>query len=292
MNVGVVDIGTNSMRLLITDGVEEVGRWVEVTGLGRGLEESGLLSEDALRSTIEVLERFGRRMDDAGVRRRLAMATSASRDAVNRNVLFERAEAALGVRPTLMSGIQEGRYAFDGALSGLDPVGPVVVSDIGGGSTEFVTADQAVSVDIGTLRLGDRALPDRPARGEQIAEARAMLDSLFSSVEVGEVRTHVGVAGTWTSLAAIALDLSEYDSDLVHGSVVTIDDIRQLTERLCVLTLDETRAIPSLDPRRAPVILPGALIATAVMRRLGSKETIVSEKDTLDGAALELIGIP
>ncbi len=291
MNVGVVDIGTNSMRLLITDGVVEVGRWVEVTGLGRGLEESGSLSEAALAPTIAVLEDFGRLMDDAGVERRLAIATSASRDAANRDVLFARAEAALGVRPRLITGSQEGRYAFRGALSGLDPAGPVVVSDIGGGSTEFVTSDSVVSVDIGTVRLGDRVLPQRPPTTDHLEAVEELLESLFSEVDEGDVGTLVGVAGTWTSLAAIALQLPEYDRDRVHGSVVSAHDIRQLTSRLSALTLDETREIPSLDPRRAPVILPGALIAGAVMNRLGSTEAVVSEKDTLDGAAMELIGI-
>ncbi len=291
MKVGVVDIGTNSMRLLITDGVEEMGRWVEVTGLGRGVEETGSLSEESMATTIQVLVDFGQRMSDAGVERRLAIATSASRDAANRDPFFNRAEAALGVRPSLITGSKEGRYAYRGALSGLDPIGPVVVSDIGGGSTEFVTAEQSLSVDIGTVRLGDRALPDRPPRDVEIERAREMLESTFSDVEVDEVGTHVGVAGTWTSLAAIALGRSEPDLERVHGSVLGLGDVRELTVRLSALTLEETRVIPGLDPKRAPVILPGALIAEAVMSRLGSTETLISEKDTLDGAAMELIGI-
>lgn len=291
MRVGVVDIGTNSMRLLITDGIEEVGRWIEVTGLGRGLEETGSLSKRAMRPTLDALEAFGRRMDHAGVQRRLAIATSASRDASNREEFFDRAESALGVRPTLITGSEEGRYAFNGALSGLDPRPPVVVSDIGGGSTEFVTAGHAISVDIGTVRLGDRVLPERPPSASQVEIAEEMVESAFSDVPLGDFTTHVGVAGTWTSLSAIALDLPPYDRQPVHGSVLSVDGLDSLIQRLSVLTIDETKAIPGLDPRRAPVILPGALIARAVMRHLGSSQTVVSEKDTLDGAALQLLGI-
>ena len=291
MRVGVVDIGTNSMRLLITDGIEEVGRWIEVTGLGRGLEQTGSLSRETMRPTLEALEEFGRRMDVAGVERRLAIATSASRDASNREEFFDEAQTALGVRPTLITGNEEGRYAFNGALSGLEPPPPVVVSDIGGGSTEFVTADQATSVDMGTVRLGDRALPDRPPTAGQIEIAEQMVKSALSDAPREDFTTHVGVAGTWTSLSAIRLDLPDYDRQLVHGSVLGVDDLESLVEHLSALTLEETRAIPALDPRRAAVILPGALIARAVMRHLGSSETVVSERDTLDGAALQLLGI-
>lgn len=290
MKVGVVDIGTNSMRLLITTETQEEGRWVEVTGLGRGVEEAGALSEEAMTATLSALEGFGRRMDEAGVERRMAIATSASRDAANREDFFDRAGAALGVRPCLITGRREGRYAYRGALSDLDPSGPVLVTDIGGGSTEFVTAEQSLSVDMGTVRLGDRTLPVRPPRDGDIETAREMLESMFSDVDVGEVWTHVGVAGTWTSVAAIANRL-ERIGDPLHGSVLGLIDVRDLIVRLSALSLEETRAIPGLDPRRAPVILPGALIAEAVMARLGVTDTLISEKDTLDGVALELIGI-
>jgi len=289
--VGVVDIGTNSMRLLITDGETELGRWVEVTGLGRGLDSSGSLSEDAIARTIEILEKYGQMMDRHGVEKSLAIATSASRDAANREAFFDRAESALGVRPTLISGDTEGRYAFAGATGDLELERPIIVTDIGGGSTEFVTADTVRSVDMGTVRLGDRSLPRRPPSQSELAEAMFTTDQAFGEVRVGDVGSHVGVAGTWTSLAAIGLELDSYDRDAVHGSRLTIDDIGDLVARLSKMTIEQTRRIPSLDPKRAPVILPGAIIARAVMGTLGVDETIVSESDTLDGAAMELIGI-
>jgi exopolyphosphatase/guanosine-5'-triphosphate,3'-diphosphate pyrophosphatase len=289
--VGVVDIGTNSMRLLITDGDVELGRWVEVTGLGRGLESSGSLSEEAMETTIQVLETYGRAMEEHGVEKRLAIATSASRDAANREMFFDRAETALGVRPTLISGGTEGRYAFSGATSDLELEQPVVVTDIGGGSTEFVTPDLVQSVDVGTVRLGDRALSGRPPSESELEMAQSILEEGFAGIDFTDVGSHVGVAGTWTSLAAIALGLDVYDHKAVHGSRLTIDSLDGLMARLSAMTLEETRRIPGLDPKRAPVILPGAIIARAVMVTLGVAETIVSERDTLDGAAMELIGI-
>lgn len=289
--VGVVDIGTNSMRLLITDGEIELGRWVEVTALGRGLDSSGSLSQEGMAATLEALEEFSRIMDERGVGKRLALATSASRDAANREAFFDRAEAALGVRPTLISGETEGRYAFAGATSDLRLDQPIVVTDIGGGSTEFVTADLARSIDVGTVRLGDRALPHRPPSEGELELARSELGEALADIEVGDVATHVGVAGTWTSLAAIALGLDRYDREKVHGSRLAIHSVKEQIALLSTMTLEETRWMPGLDPKRALVILPGAVIAEAVMETLGVSESIISERDTLDGAAMELIGI-
>lgn len=291
MKVGVVDIGTNSMRLLVTDGREEMGRWIEVTGLGRGLDASGALSEEAMENTLDALRAFGSRMDRIGVDERLAIATSASRDASNRDHFFDQVEEALGVRPTLISGEREGRYAFSGARAGLELTEPLIVTDIGGGSTEFVTASRVRSVDIGTVRLSDRSLHDRPPTADQVEQSIAVVRSMFSDIETSQEASHVGVAGTWTSLAAIALGLDTYRKAAVHGSTLTLDDIGELVDLLLPLDLSQTRQIPSLDPRRAPVILPGALIARELMKVLGANETIVSESDTLDGAAMELIGI-
>lgn len=288
MRVGAVDIGTNSMRLLIMDGPSELGRWVEVTGLGRGVDTTGRLDEEAVAGTIEVLQRFGQLMEEHGVHRRRAIATSASRDASNRDSFFDQAGTALGVRPTLIDGEEEARLAFAGATAGFDATDPVLVSDIGGGSTEFVTAGFSRSIDIGSVRLTERAVPDRPAGRSQIESARRHLRDLFADVDAGPVMTVVGVAGTWTSLSAIALVLPHYDRDQVHLSRITSTDLEGLTDRLSGLSVEQTAAIPSLDPKRAPVILAGALIASAVLETVGIDEAIVSERDTLDAVAAEL----
>ena len=291
MNVGVVDIGTNSMRLLITDGVDEAGRWVEVTGLGRGVDRTGFLSPEGIEDSLAALARFGREMDDAAVEKRLAIATSAARDASDSEAFFDLAESALGVRPTLITGEVEARLAFAGATAGSDLVPPVVVSDIGGGSTEFVTADTAVSIDIGSVRLTERSIPSRPAPAAELDAARDLVGRLFEAVDL-EARTLIGVAGTWTSLAAVALDLPEYSRNLVDGYPMQKETLTAVVESLSVKSVEETAAIPSLDPKRAPVILAGSLVAEGVMNVLGAERVLVSEHDSLDGAAMELLALP
>ena len=287
--VGAVDIGTNSMRLLITDGVVELGRWVEVTGLGSGIDATGRLADDAIGRTISVLGRYGALMDDRNVGARKAIATSASRDASNRDSFFDQAEVALGVRPTLITGDEEARLAYLGATSEEVNDQPLLVSDIGGGSTEFVTSHGSVSVDIGSVRLTERALPDRPPPEENLSAARELVSAQFAGVDVGPVMTLVGVAGTWTSLGAMALGLPSYDRDLVHGTTLTRDGLEDLIGNLASMSVEETATIPSLDPKRAPVILAGAVVAAAVLDSVGVGEATISERDTLDAVAAELL---
>lgn len=291
MKVAAVDIGTNSMRLLITDGAREIGRWVEVTGLGRGVDRTGALSPDGIEESLAALARFGATMADEDVERRMAIATSASRDAANREVFFDLASSALGVRPTLISGDEEARLAFAGATTGVTLALPIVVSDIGGGSTEFVTAGDGVSIDIGSVRLTERVIPSRPAPVSEMEEASALVADLFRDIDL-VVGTLIGVAGTWTSLAAIAQDLPEYSRDRVHGHRMQRDELGRVIDLLSGKTVEETGAIPSLDPKRAPVILAGALVAMGVMESLDVDEALVSEHDTLDGVAMELLALP
>ncbi|HEX6145812.1 MAG TPA: Ppx/GppA phosphatase family protein [Acidimicrobiia bacterium] len=291
MKVGAVDIGTNSMRLLITDSATEIGRWAVVTGLGRGVDATGALSPEGIEESLVALARFGEIMESEGVERRRAIATSAARDASNRELFFDLAQTALSVRPTLVSGEVEARLAYAGATAGVDLPQPVVVSDIGGGSTEFVTRDGAESVDIGSVRLTERAIPSRPPSSAEMEKARSLVADLFREMRL-ETRTLIGVAGTWTSLDAIAQDLPRYSGDRVHGHRMTRGDLAALIDSLAGKTVAETAAIPSLDPKRAPVILAGALIAEGVMEALGVDEVLVSEHDTLDGVALELLALP
>jgi len=291
VKVGVVDIGTNSMRLLITDGSTETGRWVEVTGLGRGVDSTGALSPAGMEESLAALARFGDWMEREGVETRKAIATSASRDASNRDLFFDLAESALGVRPTLISGTEEARLAFSGATAGAGYDAPVVVSDIGGGSTELVTEDSEVSIDIGSVRLTERAIPSRPAPVTEMEKARNLVAELIGDVRI-EVGTLVGVAGTWTSLAAIAQHLPEYSRDRVHGHRMSRESLARLIETLSRMTVAETADLPALDPKRAPVILAGALVAEGVMDTLNVDEVVVSEHDTLDGLAREVLALP
>lgn len=289
MKVGVVDIGTNSMRLLITDGTVTTGRWVEVTGLGEGVDETGVLSEAAMARTVAVLGEYGERMTSAGVETRAAMATSATRDATNRDEFLDRAEQALGVRPEVISGGREGILSFDGATLDFDVEDPVWVSDIGGGSTEIVMYDDGVSLQIGSVRLTERLRAGFPLTASELRRARHIAEVALAGWDFGVVATHIGVAGTWSSLAAISLDLDSYADEAVHGHVLSTTELDRLVEYLAGLTLEETEAIPSLDPRRAPVIRCGAIIAATVVEVLGVDTTLISVKDSLDGLAAELL---
>jgi exopolyphosphatase / guanosine-5'-triphosphate,3'-diphosphate pyrophosphatase len=290
VRVGVVDIGTNSMRLLVTDGIVESGRWVEVTGLGRGVDRSGALSAEGIEESLAALARFGEEMKRAEVEKREAIATSASRDAANREAFFDLAESVLGVRPRLISGEEEARLSFAGASQRVDAAAPIVVSDIGGGSTEFVTVEGEVSIDIGSVRLTERVIPTRPAPSTELEAARSVVAGLFSDVDL-ETGTLIGVAGTWTSIAAIAQGLPAHMRDRVHGHRMSRDSLASTVDSLASMTLAETAAIPALDPKRAPVILGGALVAEGVMDILGIDEATISEHDSLDGVAMDLLAI-
>jgi exopolyphosphatase/guanosine-5'-triphosphate,3'-diphosphate pyrophosphatase len=289
VKVGAVDIGTNSMRLLITDGAIHVGRWEEVTGLGRGVDRTGALSQAAISTSIDALEGFGRLMASHGVARRKAIATSASREASNREAFFDLAERALGVRPTLIDGQEEARLAYEGATAHLDPPRPLLVSDIGGGSTEFVTATAAVSVDIGSVRITERAVPSRPAPAAELSAAREMIGEMFSSVRMGAVGTLIGVAGTWTELPALARGLP--GSTDTHGMTVTRQELANVIDTLSELSVEATADLPSLNPKRAPVILGGALVAEGVMDTVGAEKALASIEDSLDGLAMTLLAL-
>lgn len=297
MKVGAVDIGTNTMRLLIAevdgDRVEWLDRRTTVTGLGRGVDATGQLAPDAVARTIEVLAGYGAAMDGAGVEKRRAVATSATRDAANRDEFLDGAQAALGIRPDVIGGDEEATLAFAGATRELHGEPPFVVIDIGGGSTEFVYGidepSYRVSLDVGTVRLSDRILTDRPATSDQMARAADHVAELFETVVLpSPPGTVVGVAGTFTSLSAISQDLPVYDPGRVHRSILTAVRLAELALYLSLLTVAETAAIPSMDPARAPVILAGAVIAEQAVRAGGASQVMVSEHDVLDGLALAI----
>jgi exopolyphosphatase/guanosine-5'-triphosphate,3'-diphosphate pyrophosphatase len=266
--------------------VAELGRYERVTGLGRGVDATGQLSQEAIDRTLLALSEFGGRMVEFGVERRRAVATSASRDASNREGFFDLAELALGVRPELISGDEEAELAFAGATTGTTDPAPHLVIDIGGGSTEFVTIEGGRSFDIGSVRLtdrvlADRVLADRPATAEQLLAARALVAEMFLPVLpfIGSV---IGVAGTWTSLARIEHGESEF------GALSSVE-IAGLVERLAVLTVEQTATLHGLDPGRAQVILAGAVIAEAATAAVGASAVMISKHDLLDGVAGQLL---
>lgn len=297
MRFGAVDIGTNAMRLLIAEVEDGEVRWMDrritVTGLGKGVDATGHLAEEAMVRTVGVLNGYGEALRTMGVDRFRAIATSATRDAANRQEFLDRAAAALGTRPDVVDGDEEAALAFTGATSAVVGEPPYVVVDVGGGSTEFVMGttkpEYHSSIDIGSVRLTDRAFPHRPARADDLELARETTAALLATVELPARPSHgVGVAGTFTSLSAISQDLPAYDPGRVDGSRLSVSRIAELVLYLAGLTLAETEAIPSLDPARAPAILAGAVVAEEAVRRCGIPEVTVSEHDTLDGIVLAL----
>jgi exopolyphosphatase / guanosine-5'-triphosphate,3'-diphosphate pyrophosphatase len=297
MIVGAVDIGTNTVRLLIvdasTDPPLELERHSVVVGLGRGVDLSRRFDSDAVETALAALGGFARMMATAGVSRRSAVATSASRDAADADAFLDRAATVIGVRPRVISGDEEARLSFRGATRSSPGSTPVVVIDPGGGSTEFVFGttqpDYLVSIDIGSVRLTDRLLPERPAAPEQVAAAAVHVRDLFSAVTLPTPPSRaIGVGGTFTSLAGIAAASATDANAMIDGRGMTQRTLDGLVSALAGLSIEETAAVPSLDPARAPVILAGAIVAAEAARRVGIDAVTVSVRDILDGLAMEL----
>lgn len=303
MRVAVVDCGTNTIRLLVADpgegtGLVEVDRRLELVRLGQGVDATRTFHPDALARTFGAVESYAARIRELGVERVRFLATSAARDVSNRDEFFEGVRDRLGVDVEVISGDEEARLSFLGALSG-GPIdaGPVLVIDVGGGSTELILGDldgtvrAARSLDMGSVRLRERYLTADPPTVAQIVEARAFVDGLLDGcgVPVAEARTWIGVAGTVTTLSALSQGLTWYDRAAVHNSVVSREQIAAITERLLRTTVDDTlTAHPMLKRLRAEVVCAGALIVDRIAERVGTGVT-VRETDILDGATLELL---
>jgi exopolyphosphatase/guanosine-5'-triphosphate,3'-diphosphate pyrophosphatase len=304
--VAAIDCGTNSIRLLVADAdpatgeLTELDRRMEIVRLGQGVDRTGRLAPDALERTFAACRRYADVIKAHGAEKLRFVATSASRDAENRDEFVRGVLDILGVEPEVISGDQEAEFSFEGAtkeLAGRDHLAkPYLVVDIGGGSTEFVVGDDRVlaarSVDIGCVRMTERHLvrdgvvTDPPTLG-QITAIRADIDAALDlaeeSVPLTEAATLVGLAGTVTTVAAIALGLQEYDSEAIHHSRISFEQVQEITGRLVTSTHAERAAIPAMHPGRVDVITSGALVLLAVMKRTGAREVVVSEHDILDG---------
>ncbi|MFI9401327.1 exopolyphosphatase [Nocardia sp. NPDC052316] len=310
--VAAVDCGTNSIRLLIADVLDDgrladVHREMRIVRLGQGVDATGSLAPEAIERTRVALADYVALMRETGVGRVRMTATSATRDAANREDFFAMARAELGAvvpgaEAEVITGDEEARLSFAGAIGELSSeAGPFVVVDLGGGSTELVFGDSdgvqgAYSADIGCVRITERCLPGNPPTAEQVSAAREFaaerLSEAFAKVPVTGARTWVGVAGTMTTLAAVALDLPEYDSAKVHLTRLTLDQLRAVCDRLVAMTHDERAALGPMHPGRVDVIGGGAVIAEVLAdelaRRAGISELVVSEHDILDGIALSI----
>ncbi|USX47609.1 Ppx/GppA family phosphatase [Dietzia kunjamensis] len=317
MRVGAVDCGTNSIRLLVAEGVPgaagltDVTREMRIIRLGEGVDATGRLSDGALSRCRTALTDYTATMAELGVQLVRMVATSATRDAANKDEFFGMTAEVLGAQfpgavAEVISGQTEAELTFAGGVSDLSPAdGPFVVTDLGGGSTEIVVGELvggevrllgSRSLDIGCVRLTERVLHSDPPTAAEIAEARAVIaDELAEAddVPVGQAGRWVGVAGTFTTLSALAQGLGEYDPQRIHGSVIPLDRMREVCDRLVASTVTERRSLGPMHPGRADVIGGGSIVVQALCdvmaERAGLTELTVSEKDILDGIAMSVL---
>jgi exopolyphosphatase/guanosine-5'-triphosphate,3'-diphosphate pyrophosphatase len=301
--LAAIDCGTNSVRLLVAEadgagGFATLERLMRITRLGQGTNASGRLAPEAIERTLAVLREYRAVMDDLGVpagRVRIT-ATSAARDAANRDDFFGPATEIVGASPELLSGEEEGRLSFLGATTGLDPaLGPFLVVDIGGGSTEFSLADGAVSVDVGCVRLSETYLHSDPPAPEELHACIAVTTEHLKDVQrelpgIAGARTFVGLAGTVTTVAAVEIGLATYDRDAIHHFVLTRAAAEDVFRTLATESRADRIHNPGLEEARADVIVGGCCVLVAIFRELGFDECLVSEADILDGLVLSQLG--
>ncbi|HST46817.1 exopolyphosphatase [Jatrophihabitans sp.] len=322
--VAAIDCGTNSIRLLVADGslvgLSDVHREMRVVRLGEGVDQTGRLAPAAIERTRQALADYAVAIAELGATRIRMVATSASRDADNADEFRAMVQRTLGAEPEVITGLAEAELSFAGAVAGLPGVAdPLLVADIGGGSTELVLGSPvatslrsplvprsmltqppagssvfaAHSMDVGCVRMTERHLRDDPPTAAQVAGAvadiRQALQAATADVPVEQAAAFVGVAGTVTTIAAIALELPAYDAEAIHGSVVDFDRVAEITERLLAMPRSERAALPVMHPGRVDVIGGGALVLRVVMEFVGARQVIASEHDILDGIALSLL---
>jgi len=319
--VAAIDCGTNSIRLLVADvladggttngsapgggRLRELTRRMEIVRLGAGVDRTGELAPEALERTFAALRDYAAEIERLGATRVRMVATSATRDARNRADLMAGVRSILGVDPEVITGDEEAALSFAGAIGDLvvadPPIArpPILLADIGGGSTELVLGDAdgvraAVSVNVGCVRMAERHIRSDPPTPEQVAaivaDVGAAFDLAEATVPIRSAATLVGVAGTVTTVAALAADLPTYDAERIHLSVTSAADVAAVTARLLAMTHDERAALPVMHPGRVDVIAAGALVLRTLVERTGSGSVIASERDILDGIALSLAG--
>lgn len=304
--VAAIDVGTNSTRLLVAESDDRGGlvaqdRRNQITRLGQGVDRAGALVPEAIDRTVAVLREYRDVMDRLGVQAgdvRMT-ATSAARDAANREDFFAAAESAIGSRPELLSGDEEAHLSFRGATSGLDPEqGPFLVFDLGGGSTEFAVGttdvESALSIDVGCVRLTEKYLEHDPPQPEELVSAisltEAWLDDVARDVPGSRTATTViGLAGTVTTIAAVELGMSTYDRDRIHHFVLTREAVEDVFRTLATESRADRIHNPGLEAARADVIVGGCCALVAIMRFFNLGHILVSEADILDGLALSLL---
>jgi exopolyphosphatase/guanosine-5'-triphosphate,3'-diphosphate pyrophosphatase len=305
--VAAIDCGTNSVRLLVVEVdaasglLVDVAREMRIVRLGEGVDATGHLSEAALERTFSAIDEYAGIVERAGVDALRFVATSATRDADNRDVFVAGIRGRLGVEPEVISGAEEAALSFAGATSDLDiatATPPCLVVDIGGGSTEFVMGEPgrqptaSASVDVGCVRMTERHFVTDPPWPAEVAAARDDIDAAIrraaETVPLRRAASLVGLAGSVTTVAALALGLWEYDSSRIHGSVIAAADVHRVCEELLYSTREKRAANPVIHPGRLDVIAAGSLVLSAVVAYTGVPEILVSEHDILDGIAASI----
>ena len=299
--VAAIDCGTNSIRLLIADitngNFKEVLRTMEIVRLGQGVDQNKAFHPDAIDRTLAAVEKFAALIKSKGVEKVRFCATSATRDASNRELFTDGVKKILGIEVEVIPGEEEARLSFIGATKELfQNDGPFLVVDIGGGSTEFVfgneSVDSAKSVNIGCVRMSERHLIDQPPSMAQISQAIIDIDIAIAQaaaiVPISEAKTLVAVAGTATTVAAAALKLEQYDRYLIHLSRISATSVHQVAGMFQSLDKDQIASLGYMHPGRVDVITSGALILSRIMAATGSSEFVASESDILDGIAWSL----
>jgi exopolyphosphatase/guanosine-5'-triphosphate,3'-diphosphate pyrophosphatase len=299
--VAAIDCGTNSIRLLIADitngNFKEVLRTMEIVRLGQGVDQNKAFHPDAIDRTLAAVEKFARLIKSKGVEKVRFCATSATRDASNRELFTDGVKKILGVDVEVIPGEEEARLSFIGATKELfQNDGPFLVVDIGGGSTEFVfgneSVDSAKSVNIGCVRMSERHLIDQPPSMAQISQAIIDIDIAIAQaaaiVPISEAKTLVAVAGTATTVAAAALKLEQYDRYLIHLSRISATSVHQVAGMFQSMDKDQIASLGYMHPGRVDVITSGALILSRIMAATGASEFVASESDILDGIAWSL----
>ena len=302
MRVAAIDCGTNSIRLLIADiegsSFREVVRDMEIVRLGQGVDQTGQFHPDAIARTLSAVDKFAAEIAKRGVEKIRFCATSATRDATNRHLFVDGVRERLGIEPEVISGDEEAAFSFAGAIQDLDPSnGPFLVIDIGGGSTEFVfgtsSVEAARSVNIGCVRMSERHFANDPATAAQVELARtdiqAAIAQAAAEVPITQAKTLVAVAGTATTVAAAALDLSEYDRYAIHLARISATQVHEASAMFLTSNREQRLALGYMHPGRVDVIAAGALVLSEIMKATGATEFVASESDILDGMARSLV---
>jgi exopolyphosphatase/guanosine-5'-triphosphate,3'-diphosphate pyrophosphatase len=301
MRVAAIDVGTNSTRLLVAEdrpgGFRSIDRRMVITRLGQGVDRTRLLSSEGLDRTLRTIAEYSATCGELGVERLRVTGTSAVRDARNREEFFEGVRKLTGTEPVMLSGEEEARATFLGTLSDLEEPGPVMVVDIGGGSTELIFGrgepERLVSLDIGCVRLFEKYLESDPPSSDELealrAEVVAQLGTARTELDVPAGARLIGVAGTVSQLATLKAGSPVYDPDVTHHSVLSHGDVRSLARRLESLTFSQRKRVKGLEPGRADVIVAGTEILLGVMEAFDLPEVLVSERDILDGLVIGLL---